>query len=158
MKEGDIVYEEDLLDMTTEFAQIRQRFVPYFESEGELNSDYFGYGWTPGGYVDKMTNFGFLVGTDMPYDLKSNKRNNLTEIPSYAAIVIGQYSFMQGRLMTQDDYGNISYGYWGKAYGYGLGILLPAASAAQLASTGSFDSDRDQYMIKLGFNMNPFSK
>lgn len=149
---GAQVFEEDLLDMTTEFNKLLTSEKDFFKKEGE--GDYFGYGWSPGGYVDKMTNWTLLVNTDRPYDLKSQTRNNLTKIPSYAAVMIGQYSFYNGRLMNQDDYGNLSYGYWGKSYGYGLSTLKYGASWAQMFSSGRFDPPRDAYMLKLGFDMN----
>lgn len=149
---GAQVYEEDLLDLTVEFDNLLKSEKAFFKKEGE--GDYFGYGWSPGGAADKMANWISLVNTDRPYDLKSQTRGNLTKIPSYAAVMIGQYSFYKGRLMNQDDYGNLSYGYWGRSYGYSSYTLKYGASWAQMGSSGSFDPPRDAYMLKLGFDMN----
>ncbi len=57
-----------------------------------------------------------LVTDDAKYDLKSKTTSDGT--PSYAAIVIGEYSILEGTLRRYDDYGNISFGVFGLAAGF----------------------------------------
>jgi hypothetical protein len=144
------VYEEDLLDMTSEFNNLLISQKSFFKKEGSS------WLWYVGdlGSAAKMANWISLVNTDKPYDLKSQTRTNLLQIPTYSAVFIGQFTLYNGRLMNQDDYGNISYGYWGKSYGYNYFKLRYGASWAQVISSGNFDPARDSYMVKFGFEKN----
>jgi RHS repeat-associated protein len=143
------VYEEDLLDMTKEFNSLLNKEKSTFKNKGQLFDD----SWVLT-ENDKMLAFAALVKPNGPYDLKSQSRTNLDKIPCYGAVFIGQYSLYSGRLMSNDDYGNIAYGYWGKSYGYGLLKLCKAASVAQYLDTGKPDPPRDTGMIRVGFLLN----
>jgi hypothetical protein len=164
-KVGDQVYEEDLMDMTKEFNGIVSTWRPYFSSYRKSEEERYKKSW---GYLlgahhyhpDEWMKVMFIgmVAPDMPFDLKSMSRKNehagtRLQIPSYAAIVIGEYSFYSGRLMNYDDYGNAAFGAWGKSYGYGISTLLEGADWDQFFHTGRGDPGRDQYFIRLGFNM-----
>ncbi len=99
--------------------------------------------------------FGFQVTDDGDYDLKSNSRDNLNEIPSFAVIVIGEWSLYDGKLTRYDDYGNISYGYWGSLYGFDQETLLEAADDNQDTKNGKTtvgvgDEQRDKDSINKG--------
>ncbi len=163
-KFGDQVFEEDLLDMTSEFDVIVNQWKHHFAQKG-AEWDKAVEDWldcrlcsmNPSGYTDlllgKKVAFIGMVGPNMPFDLKSQSRRNRQQIPSYAAVIIGQYSFYHGRLMNYDDYGNIAFGAWGRAYNYDLGTLTVGANIDQMFHTGRSDPGRDQYMIKLGFGL-----
>jgi RHS repeat-associated protein len=156
---GSQVFEEDLINMTSEFNSLLSSQVEFFQKVGSL----------PSGM--KVSKWIGLVGTNGNYDLKSNKRGNLPDnqnigvliyphgnsylqIPSYSAISIGEFSFYGGKLLNNDDYGNISYGYWGNAWGYSEQKLTYGASWAQMFSTFSWDPQRDTDMVRMGFNLN----
>jgi len=137
------VYEEDLMDLTSEFAKIlfdgRSHFAPTLTGPWKL--------W-----------FYFQVNDNEPYDLKSTTRSNLNQIPSYAAIVIGEWTLFNGKLTRYDDYGNISYGYWGKLYGFSTKVLLEKADQNQdtkngKTTTGVGDEPRDKAAILRGTNL-----
>ena len=66
---------------------------------------------------------------------------------------IGEWSVFAGKLMHHDDYGNASYGAWGREYGYKLSFLKRAADIDQRGDTGIPDPARDQYFIEFGFNL-----
>jgi hypothetical protein len=161
---GGQVFEEDLLDMTRDFTGIVNQWMPYFTRNGKEWDkaaqdclDSWLCALNPNGYTDfllgKKVAFVGMVGPNMPFDLKSRSRGNLQQIPSYAAIVIGQYSLYRGRLMGYDDYGNAAFGAWGRAYGFGISTLTQGADIDQIFHSGSSDPDRDQYFIKFGFNL-----
>ncbi len=149
-KPGDQVYEEDLLNMTKEFDALVNKWKPHFAQKG-AEWDKAAQDWlncwlcaiNPKGYTDlllgKKVAFIDMVGPNRPFDLKSQTRGNLQQIPTYAAVVIGQYSFYNGRLMNYDDYGNAAYGAWGRAYGYGISTLTQGADIDQFFHTGSSD-------------------
>ncbi|GAA4321065.1 polymorphic toxin type 44 domain-containing protein [Flaviaesturariibacter amylovorans] len=159
-KAGDQVYEEDLLDMNVEFNTVVQQWKPFFAQKGKRWDEQIKMMekcW----YCDadqvlkmnagKKAAFVWMVGPNMPFDLKSQTRKNLQQIQSFAAVIIGQYSFYRGRLMNYDDYGNAAFGAWGKAYGYGLPELTSGADIDQIFHTGKSDPGRDQFFIKYGF-------
>jgi len=157
---GDQVYEEDLIDMTTEFNELVAQYTPYFAEKGKKFDeniarirDCWYCSWESYQKELESKEWGFIVdvGPDRPFDLKSRSRNNLALIPIYAAIVIGQYSFCNGRLMNYDDYGNAAYGAWGRAYGYKIDHLTNAANFDQFMHSGSDDPGRDQYFVKYGY-------
>lgn len=164
---GDQVYEEDLLDMTTEFTKHLVRGGLLFYQIGKsLTKENFenSTGYLLGAYEFdekdlQLAYFASKVNTDCEYDLKSNKRSNLNEIPSYGAVYIGEFSFYNGRLLNNDDYGNISFGLYGRAFGFSLTTLTRAGSIAQTASNFYHfnfkigDPPRDTYMVKFGFNL-----
>ncbi|MDA3906045.1 MAG: polymorphic toxin type 44 domain-containing protein [Bacteroidales bacterium] len=154
-KFGDQVYEEDLLDMTAEFDNLVDSYTPYFAKVGRrwivINSVNQLPFFRTAGVAGQHGRFVSLVGPNRKFDLKSQARNNIGAIPSYAAVVIGEYSFYKGRLMNYDDYGNYSFGAWGRAYGFGLTKLKVCASFDQLIHTGQGDPQRDQTMIESGY-------
>jgi hypothetical protein len=85
------------------------------------------------------------------YDLKSSIVDDGT--PSYAAIVIGEWSFLNGQLKRYDDYGNISYGIFGTKAGFSSSNLLEGSDDNQQGKLdGSGDEFRDKFTIKLGIN------
>jgi hypothetical protein len=160
-KAGDQVFEEDLLDMTKEFNSTVSTWKPYFAKKGKEWDDEAQKMldcWIcgPEAYTNmllgKKVAFIAMVGPNRPFDLKSQSRGNLQQIPSYAAVIIGQYSFYNGRVMNYDDYGNAAYGAWGRSYGYGVRDLTQGADIDQIFHTGKGDPGRDQYFIKFGFN------
>ena len=135
------VYEEDLMDLTDEFNKILKDGESHFAPTTTGPWSFWFY---------------WQVTDNADYDLKSNSRGNLSKIPSYAAIVIGEYSLNEGRLTRYDDYGNISYGYWGRLYGFGEEYLLKKADDNQntkngITTTGVGDELRDKVAIMLGF-------
>ena len=159
-KYGAQVYEEDLLNMTTEFNGIVNKWMSFFAQKGKewdkeicSMADCWYCGWDAyNNMVDgKKWAFIGMVGPNMQFDLKSRTRRNQQQIPSFAAVIIGQYSFYNGRLMGYDDYGNTAFGAWGKAYGYDIGTLTNGADLDQIFHTGNSDPGRDQYFIKFGF-------
>lgn len=83
-----------------------------------------------------------------------------TSLPlsSYAAVVIGEWSFLNGTLRRYDDYGNISYGIFGKAAGFADSDLYGGSSLNQSfknifgGTSGSGDENRDVYMIQTGIH------
>lgn len=160
-KYQDVVYEDELLDMTAEFNAMMETHVSYFLKEGaaaDKSINKIADCWicpmeSYNRAVDaKDWRFIWLMNTDAPYDLKSQSRDNLDEIPSYAAVVIGEYSFYDNRLMVYDDYGNFSYGYFGNAYGFSKSKLVDSASFQQIFQSGSGDPKRDTLFIELGFD------
>ncbi len=157
---GAQVYEEDLINMTTEFDNLVDKWKPYFNRKGKVWDKYeekmakysfFNPELSVNALLSKKTDFVRLVGPDRPFDLKSRSRNNLDEIPTYSAISIGQYSFYRGRLMSYDDYGNAAYGAWGRAFGYNIGILTYSADLDQIIHSGNGDPRRDQFFVMFGF-------
>jgi hypothetical protein len=159
-KAGGQVFEEDLLDMTKEFNNTVNKWKPSFERIGKewdaqaqkmLECWFCGSDAYTNMLIGKKAAFVGLVGPNMPFDLKSQTRGNLQQIPSYAAVIIGQYSFYKGRLMNFDDYGNTAYGAWGRSYGYGISTLTLGADIDQFFHTGSGDPGRDQYFISFGY-------
>ncbi len=145
---GKQVYEEELLDLGREFYNIINNEKEFFRKISDTkNTNWF----------QRLNIFESLVNTDGPYDLKSTTRSNIDKIPSFAFSNIGEYSLMGGYLLKYDDYGNLAYGAWGKAFGYSRQELLDAADLAQkLSNITSFkgwvgDPERDRTMIKIGF-------
>ena len=139
------VYESHLLDMTDEFNEVL-----------EDNKEFFAP--TPTGPWKLW--FGYYVTDNSDYDLKINSRDNLDEISSFAAIVIGEWSLYDGVLTRYDDYGNISYGFWGKIYGFDRKTLIEGANDNQdtkngKTTTGVGDEKRDTDMINKGVDMVP---
>jgi hypothetical protein len=137
---GQPVYETDLYDVTKMFFKVMQ--------DGKSN-------FTPTLTGPWQYWFSNQVTDDGPYDLKSTKRTN-TEIPCFAAIKIGEWTVCGGQLRRYDDYGNISYGYWGRLYGFSENFLLKKASDNQdtkngKTTTGIGDEPRDKYAIMMGF-------
>lgn len=140
---GTQVYEEDLLDMTVEFQNVVAHGLPEFT------------GIARGFFPD--IRFRNLVTDDAKYDLKSKITSDGT--PSYAAIVIGEYSFFNGTLRRYDDYGNISYGAFGREAGFTKAYLRFGSDVNQWGkdlfgdTDGSGDEPRDVQMINLGFKL-----
>jgi hypothetical protein len=103
--------------------------------------------------------FGYIIGYHQPFDIKDEKRASWTYkyIACYTAVYIGEYSFFEGRLLGYDEYGNISYGAWGKQMVWGLQHLIDAASIAQRGNNAVYgreiagDPPRDHLMISIGF-------
>lgn len=97
------------------------------------------------------------VTDDGPYDIKSKKRDNTDQVPIFAATHIGEWTLLNGRLRRYDDYGNISYGYWGRLYGFSEKYLLKKSDDNQdtkngKTTTGKGDEPRDKYSIVVGFS------
>ena len=140
---GGQVYEEDLLDMTFEFNELVTNGMSDFK---DIRYDYF-----------KKWSFRNLVTDDAPYDLKSLVTNDGT--PSYAAIVIGEWSMYEGRLMRYDDYGNTSFGIFGLHAHFSKSTLLEGSDWNQKGkdisgkTSGDGDEPRDVYFMKLGFEL-----
>ena len=153
---GEQVYEEDLLDMTYEFNNLVEGSMVFFFQLGRaFRPDQKDLWVTTIDPFDDKTDeleFAYWVRPGGDYDFKSQTRGNLDEIPSYFGTIIGEYSFYEGRLMNYDDYGNISYGAFARAYGYNLEKLKNGANAAQWLHTQSPDPKRDQFMLTLGFH------
>ncbi|HEU4610022.1 MAG TPA: DUF6443 domain-containing protein, partial [Chitinophagaceae bacterium] len=144
-KAGAQVYKEDLMDMTDEFDALVMGAIPEFEAlKGKRG----------GMYGAKGSAFQDMVTDDAKYDLKSIKTDDGT--PSYAAIVIGEWSFLNGTLRRYDDYGNISYGIFGKAAGFSDKDLYKGSNLNQTfknlfgGTSGNGDENRDVYMIQTG--------
>lgn len=140
---GQQVYVEDLKDMTTEFNNLVKSGIPEFEA---IKNDWF-----------VSRSYQNLVTNDAKYDIKSRITTDGT--PSYAAVVIGEWSFYNGRLHRYDDYGNIAYGVFGRAAGLTEGYLLRGSGWNQLwkgitlQTQGFGDEGRDIYMMKIGFSL-----
>lgn len=142
---GAQVFKEDLMDMTDEFNSLIKTAIPEFEAlKGKKG----------GMYGAKGSAFQDMVTDDAKYDLKSAKTDDGTQ--SYAAIVIGEWSFLNGTLRTYDDYGNISYGIFGKAAGFSDNDLYKGSNLNQTfknifgSTSGNGDENRDVYMIQTG--------
>lgn len=143
---GSQVFEEDLLDMTTEFNNILNNGNADF-SVVRYASEKTAYIWGMKTTI-KFEEFYDLVQTDNKYDLKSRITNDGTA--SYAAVVIGEWSIYNGQLMNYDDYGNISYGYFGRLSKISAQDLFYYADYAQLRTSGHRDPPRDRAMIGQG--------
>ncbi|WP_143053789.1 RHS repeat-associated core domain-containing protein [Parapedobacter koreensis] len=143
---GGQVYLEDLLDMTSEFNTLIADKMGLFESLNDYSSSW--------GYISpKFLVFKDWVTDNGPFDLKSLKRSNET---SYAAIVIGEWSILNGELRRYDDYGNMSYGAWGRSAGFTTKDLIRGSNLNQIWK-GMFgktnmggDETRDVNMILRG--------
>jgi RHS repeat-associated protein len=140
---GTQVYEEDLLDLTTEFINVVTLGLPEFTGlQYKLFPD---------------VRFRNLVTDGAKFDLKSMITTDGT--PSYSAAVIGEWSFFNGKLRRYDDYGNISFGAFGLEAGYHKSTLLFGSNGNQLFkdwfgnTSGSGDEPRDVQMMKLGFKL-----
>ncbi len=146
-KVGAQVYKEDLMDMTDEFDALVKGAIPEFEALTGKKGGMFGA---------KGSDFQDLITDDAKYDLKSTKTEDGT--PSYAAIVIGEWSFLKGTLRRYDDYGNISYGIFGIAAGFSKSDLYEGSNLNQSvknifgSTSGSGDENRDVYMIQTGIH------
>ncbi|MEZ4775870.1 MAG: polymorphic toxin type 44 domain-containing protein [Bacteroidia bacterium] len=145
---GTPVLQSDLFDITEEFNHVLKDNLSHFE-QGFWSKN------IRGGPSDWW--FGLQVTDDANYDIKSLKRTNLDLIPSYAAISIGEWTLYEGRLTRYDDYGNISYGYWGTHYGFNRDKLLSGADDNQdtkngKTTTGVGDEQRDKDAINLGID------
>lgn len=105
----------------------------------------------------KDIRFASWVDDGAKWDLKSEITEDGT--PSYAAIVIGEWSLLFGTLRRYDDYGNISYGAFGSEAGYSPGELLDGSNQNQKGkdsagiTNGNGDEFRDKFTIKLGINL-----
>jgi RHS repeat-associated protein len=146
-KVGAQVFKEDLLDMTDQFdALVRNAIAEFDALKGMIG----------GMYGPKGRAFQGLVTDDAKYDLKSKITDDGT--PSYSAIVIGEWSLLKGTLRRYDDYGNISYGIFGKAAGLSDSDLYSGSNINQsvkniLGNTrGRGDEKRDVYMIETGIH------
>ncbi len=151
------VYYEDLLDLTTEFDTIINKGLPEFYALRKLSNK--------GTYSDRKKAFQKLVTDNGKYDLKSVIINDGT--PSYAAKVIGEWSLLNGTLRRYDDYGNISYGIFGKEADFSDDELYKGSDLNQTfknlnplsKTSGAGDEDRDKLMIKTGiYNFGKFYK
>jgi hypothetical protein len=141
-KAGSQVFVEDLLEMKNEFYSLVNKGFADFSGlrHAESELDY--------NLNSKHLIFMGLVDGDKKYDLKSTITTDGT--PSYAAIAIGEWSLLSGRLRRYDDYGNISYGIFGTYAKFSPSTLLSNASTAQFLDTHTPDEPRDQQMIKMG--------
>jgi len=137
------VYEEDLIDMTTEFQSLVAHNLPVFTG-------------IAGGLFPDIR-FRALVNDGKKFDLKSTIVTDGT--PSYAAKIVGEWSFFNGTLRRYDDYGNISYGAFGKKAGFTSVYLRFGANINQWGkdlfgdTDGTGDEPRDVKMINLGFKL-----
>ena len=140
---GSQVYKEDLLDLSVEFRNLVKNGLNDFNG---LNNKFF-----------SNTQFRNLVTDNAKYDLKSLVITDGT--PSYAAIVIGEWSLLFGTLRRYDDYGNISYGAFGLNGGFSKEKLLDGSNTNQLfkdwfgSTRGNGDESRDIMTIKMGFRL-----
>ena len=135
---GERVFEEHLIDMHPEF----QNLVDSGFSDFRFVSFYSGAG---------IAVFNYLVTDGAKWDIKHE--NTADGTPSYAAIVIGEWSLNNGRLHSYDDYGNISYGAFGTYADFPRWMLLLGADTNQRTKLdGSGDTPRDSYMIELGID------
>jgi len=153
MPRGGQVYLEDLLDLTKEFNQILKDNESHFFQQRLLfeKSDCALL------FVKKALWFRDQVTDNHDFDLKSDSRKNLNKIQSYAAIVIGEWTIYEGRLTRYDDYGNISFGYWGRTFGYEEQTLLEGSDTNQFFKFFEKDEPRDKMAIKIGFLMYNFN-
>ncbi|GEP89296.1 polymorphic toxin type 44 domain-containing protein [Chitinophaga terrae (ex Kim and Jung 2007)] len=145
---GEPVYESDLYDMTNFFDQVLVKYKNKFQPMPGMPEN----SW--------IEQFGFAkdVTDDGPFDLKSRKRNNLKELPSFAAVEIGEWTLWRGRLTRYDDYGNISYGYWGRFKGFSPALLLKRSDENQdtkngKTTQGTGDEPRVKQSIIMGINL-----
>ncbi|WP_133242747.1 DUF6443 domain-containing protein [Pontibacter virosus] len=145
-KVGAQVYSEDLMDMTDEFNALVEGGISDFLPLASMKGGMFGA---------KGRAFRNLVTDDAKYDLKSDITSDGTL--SYAAKVIGEWSFLNGTLRRYDDYGNISYGIFGVAAGFPNSDLFKGSNLNQTfknifgGTSGGFgDEKRDAYMIQTG--------
>ena len=157
-KYGAQVYKEDLLDLTGEFNNLLKHGLPEFDAIKNLNDNNGGFGRSP-----KQRAFQKMITDDAKWDLKS--RITADGTPSYAAVVIGEWSFENGTLRRYDDYGNISYGVFGKAALFSDADLFKGSELNQKwkdfwgKTNGNGDEDRDVYMILTGIdNYNKYLK
>jgi len=145
------VFKEDLIDLTDEFNQVLKDGIPVFNEVANLPGGMFGI---KGGIFKE------LVTDGAPFDLKSTKTDDGT--PSYAATVIGEWSLLNGTLRRYDDYGNISYGTFGKAAGFSDSDLYRGSNMNQIykdiigKTKGNGDENRDIYMIQTGIYNSQF--
>ena len=134
------MYKEDLMQMSKEFWGIIKGGIPEFQ---KIKGDY--------------SDFQGLVTDDAKYDLKSTITSDGT--PSYAAKVIGEWSFLDGRLTRYDDYGNISYGVFGVKAGFSEEDLMQGSNMNQIwkditgTTSGNGDEQRDKIMILTGIRL-----
>ena len=147
---GAIVYKEDLLDLGSEFYELVDNGLKDFAMIKEL------WGWVRNYNMYKMVN------DDGKYDLKSTIVSDGT--PSYAAIVIGEWSLLNGTLMRYDDYGNFAYGIFGREAGYSKKELLERSNDNQKSkdrkgvTNGDGDDARDRKWIRIGFEFHKIHK
>ncbi len=145
---GEPVYESDLYDMTSFFDGVLKKYETHFTPMVGMPDQ----SW-PAQYW-----FAKDVTDDGPFDLKSRKRENLGELPSFAAVEIGEWTLWRGRLTRYDDYGNISYGYWGRINGFRPAFLLKKADDNQDTKNGKTthgkgDEPRDKQSIIMGIRL-----
>jgi RHS repeat-associated protein len=147
---GGTVYEEDLLDATSEFNNTLYSNASVFsnwrKNRGTSASSLMGrlkiYSW---------------FDDDEEYDLKSGSRSNLLTVPRYTAITIGEWSFYSGRLTRYDDYGNIAFGYWVGLMGLPMDAAIKGGASNQESKNYNHnyvgDDPRDEYGVKLGYKL-----
>lgn len=140
---GQPVFEEDLFNLSPEFTNLVNSGIPEFIQLS--NSGIFDLS------ITRMPAFRAMISDDKKWDLKSTITSDGT--PSYAASVIGEWSFNGDRLRRYDDYGNISYGPFGLAAGFSERALLRGSNLNQVFKLdNSGDEPRDVYMIQMGFD------
>jgi RHS repeat-associated protein len=148
-KYGAQVYKEDLLDLTDEFNYLIRKGLPEFDAIKNMSDNNGGFGRSP-----KQRAFQKLVTDDAKWDLKS--RITADGTPSYAAVVIGEWSIENGNLRRYDDYGNIAYGIFGKAAKFSDDELYRGSELNQKwkdfwgKTNGNRDELRDVLMILTG--------
>ena len=157
-KSGAQVYKEDLLDLTGEFNNLLKQGLPEFDAIKNINDNNGGFGRSP-----KQRAFQKMVTEDAKWDLKS--RITADGTPSYAAVVIGEWSIENGTLRRYDDYGNIAYGIFGKAALFSDAELFRGSELNQKwkdfwgKTNGNGDEQRDVLMILTGIdNYNKYLK
>lgn len=144
VRKGQQVFLEELVDMTNQFLDVLADGLPEFGALRKADN-----------FAVKSLLFKGLVTDDAKYDLKSRITSDGT--PSFAAVVIGEWSLFRGTLRKYDDYGNISFGFWGNHAGFNLSYLKLGSNINQIAKDlrgvthGMGDDGRDVFMIKLGF-------
>ena len=137
---GQPVFEADLYDMTSTFLKVLRDGNSHFAPTKTGPWKYWFY---------------TQVTDDGPYDIKSTNRSNTSEVPIFAATHIGEWTLFAGLLRRYDDYGNISYGYWGRLYGFSEKYLLQKSDDNQdtkngTTTTGVGDEPRDKFSIIMG--------
>ncbi|ATL49388.1 hypothetical protein COR50_20625 [Chitinophaga caeni] len=140
---GQPVFEADLYDMTGTFMKVLR----------DGNSHFLPTKTGPWKYW-----FYTQVTDNGPYDTKSTKRSNTSDVPVFAVTYIGEWTLWGGTLRRYDDYGNISYRYWGRLYGFSEKYLLQKSDDNQdtmngTTTTGVGDEPRDKYSIMMGFKL-----
>lgn len=140
---GQPVFEADLYDMTSTFLKVLRDGNSHFAATKTGPWKYWFY---------------TQVTDDGPYDIKSTNRSNTSEVPIFAATHIGEWTLFAGLLRRYDDYGNISYGYWGRLYGFSEKYLLQKSDDNQdtkngTTTTGVGDEPRDKFSIIMGFKL-----